>query len=259
MSEFVFDPMDGALRLALASILLVFAIILSRYRGIGVEKELLVGSTRALLQLAVIGLILTAIFENEMIIFMALMIAGMIVLGGYTSARRASGLPSPMKITLPSIAIGSSIVILFLTGIQVIPVRAEFVITIGGMAVGNSMNMCSLFLNNFKREMQSRHNEIEVRLALGASGEIALAPHLRFSIRSALIPTLDNLKTLGFVFIPGAMTGMIIGGADPVWAAEYQLIVFFMIITSGMIAMVLASKLVSRQIINPAQQIVEIG
>lgn len=94
--------------------------------------------------------------------------------------------------------------------------------------------------------------------ARGERGDRAVPPRLKFSIRSALIPTLDNLKTLGFVFIPGAMTGMIIGGADPIWAAEYQLIVFFMIIASGMIAMVLASKPVSRQIINPAQQIVEI-
>ena len=258
MFDYVYDPIDGAFRLALAAILLAVAIILSRYKDIGIEKELIIGSVRAILQLSVVALVLTAIFESDMLILIAVMIAGMIVLAGFTSAKRAKGIPDPTHVTIPAIAIGASTVIVLLVALQVLPLKAEFIIPIGGMAVGNSMNICSLFLNNFKRELKTRNSEIEMRLALGATGEVALAPHMRFSIRSSLIPTIDNLKTLGLVFIPGAMTGMVIAGADPLWAAEYQLVVFFMIIASGVITTVIASRFVRGKVINAAEQLVEL-
>ncbi len=54
---------------------------------------------------------------------------------------------------------------------------------------------------------------------------------------------MNNLRTLGLVFIPGLMTGLLIGGINPVTAAIYQIMIFFVIIAGGLIASIVASKL----------------
>ncbi|CAG0987204.1 hypothetical protein METP1_02097 [Methanosarcinales archaeon] len=46
----------------------------------------------------------------------------------------------------------------------------------------------------------------------------------------------DNMKNLGIVWIPGVMTGMLLGGADPMEAASIQIAIFTSIFVAGMIA-----------------------
>jgi putative ABC transport system permease protein len=76
-------------------------------------------------------------------------------------------------------------------------------------------------------------------------------------VRAALIPTIDNLKTLGIVFIPGAMTGMLMAGADVLWAAEYQIAVFLMIISSKSIAIIILTILIKNQLFTENHQLNE--
>jgi putative ABC transport system permease protein len=40
---------------------------------------------------------------------------------------------------------------------------------------------------------------------------------------SSLKPTLANMATMGIVFLPGMMTGQILGGVDPILAIKYQI------------------------------------
>ena len=51
-----------------------------------------------------------------------------------------------------------------------------------------------------------------------------------------MIPSIDNMKNLGIVWIPGVMTGMLLGGADPMEAASIQIAIFTSIFVAGMIA-----------------------
>jgi putative ABC transport system permease protein len=141
--------------------------------------------------------------------------------------------------------------------IGIIPLEPEFMIPLGGMAIGNSMISCSLTLDRLKAEFKNNQAKIETSLALGATSEQAAEPYFTDSIRAALIPKLDNLKTLGLIFIPGAMTGMLIAGANPIWAAEYQVIIFFMIISSSIIATILLTILIKNRLFTKAHQIIE--
>ena len=83
------------------------------------------------------------------------------------------------------------------------------------MIIANAMNTNGLALNRFRSEVLAHAGEIETALALGAAPETTIASYTEASIHSSLIPAIDNLRSLGIVWIPGLMTGMLISGADP--------------------------------------------
>ena len=47
------------------------------------------------------------------------------------------------------------------------------------------------------------------------------------AIKTSIIPTIESQKTIGLVQLPGMMSGQIIGGADPVQAVQFQLLILF--------------------------------
>jgi len=114
--------------------------------------------------------------------------------------------------------------------------EARYIVPTGSILIGNAMNVSSLAIDRYKGEIKNRRGEIETYLALGARPEIAAAACFKQSILSALIPSIDNMKNLGIVWIPGVMTGMLLGGSDPMEAASIQIAIFTSIFATGMIA-----------------------
>ena len=74
--------------------------------------------------------------------------------------------------------------------------------------------------------------QIEAALALGASPRQSAAGIIRRTVRLAMAPVVDSTKTVGIVSLPGAMTGMILVGADPLQAVRLQAVVVFMLLTA---------------------------
>eukprot|EP00435_Cladocopium_sp_Y103_P023369 s489_g5.t1 len=56
-----------------------------------------------------------------------------------------------------------------------------------------------------------------------------IAPKGVKSIQAALIPAINGMNVVGLVSIPGMMTGQILGGAPPMKAANYQIVITFLI------------------------------
>jgi putative ABC transport system permease protein len=54
------------------------------------------------------------------------------------------------------------------------------------------------------------------------------------------------------------MTGMLMGGVDPIWAAQYQLVIFFMIFCSGTIATTVSSMLAQRQLSSDGVTLIDL-
>jgi len=63
--------------------------------------------------------------------------------------------------------------------------------------------------------------------------EVSVAPYARSSFQASLIPALDSLRSLGIVWIPGLMTGMVLAGTPPLRAAVYQFVTIAMIFASS--------------------------
>jgi ABC-type iron transport system FetAB permease component len=72
----------------------------------------------------------------------------------------------------------------------------------------------------------------------GASPAASISRQVEAAVAASLIPRIDNLRSLGIVWLPGLMTGMILAGADPLYSAVYQFVVIAIIYAgSGLTAL----------------------
>ncbi|MFE4421612.1 ABC transporter permease [Streptomyces sp. NPDC056817] len=102
---------------------------------------------------------------------------------------------------------------------------------------------------------RSARPAIEARLSLGLSGADAFAPHQRTIVRTALIPALDSTKTGGVISLPGAMTGLILAGVDPLTAIRYQSVVVYMMLAAAALAALVAVRLAERALFDDAHRL----
>ncbi len=249
---------EGLVIMGIMMVMLVIAIGLSVWKKIGIAREYTYALIRGGLQLFAAATLLYFLFEFEYWYYpIWLFLIAMALMGGYTSARRAGKMPRAYRITTPSILVGGTVVLVILRVSGAMPYRPQFVIPLAGMVFGNAMTICSLALNRLTREFETNKPTLETMLSLGATPKEAMEEYGRMSIKAALIPNIDSLKTLGIIFIPGAMAGLLIAGTNPILAAEYQIIVYLMIVGGGIITSIMVIALSRRLLFTKAQQIAD--
>ncbi len=124
------------------------------------------------------------------------------------------------------------------------------------------MNSNGLALDRFQAEVQSHEGQIEVYRVLGADPKKVVTPYTRSAVQASLIPRIDSIRSLGIVWIPGLMAGMVLAGADPVYAAVYQFVVIAVILASSGLTSMISSLLIRTYAFSPADQLIlrlEIG
>lgn len=249
---------EGLIVLISVFVLLILVIILSVIKKIGVGKEFTIAIFKGGIQLAIIAVFLTFLFGFELwYVLIWLLLGTMILVGGYTSAKRATNMPYAYRVTTPAIMSGAVLVLVVLAVSRAMPLEPHFIVPLAGMAFGNCMTICSLSLERLLREAKLSRAAIETALSLGATSKQALEEYGRLSIRASLIPMIDQLKTLGIIFIPGAMAGLLIAGTNPVVAAEYQIIIYLMVIGGGLITSLLTYHLSRKRMFSSAEQLVD--
>jgi putative ABC transport system permease protein len=248
------DWMDALRVLAGLVLIGVVAYLTSRLQ-LKMVPELVVATVRAMVQLAVLALVLAFILQAGEWALLLIFLAIMLSFASYTSAHRLREMPSAFRVSSISIVATSSLVISFMVIIGALPMKGEYVITLGGMVIGNTMNINSWTLDRLRGEVKNQTGRIEAALALGARYDQAVAPMVRRSIRSALIPNVDNMKTLGLVWIPGLMAGMVLAGADPMQAAVFQIVIFCMLLASATVCAMLSTRLMSKELFTDAHQL----
>ncbi len=260
MTGIPYTTEEGALVLAGASVLLIVVLLISVWKKMGIGREFVVGLLMGGAQLFGIAVLLTFLFrfDDDVRIWfppVIVLIGLMAVIGGRRSAKRASGMPGAVRITTPAIIAGAAVSLTVLALSRAMPLKPQFIVPLAGMAFGNSMTICSLALDRLVREFEMNRAAIETRLSLGASSKQAMEDLSRRCVRAALIPTIDRLKTLGIIFIPGAMAGLLIAGTDPLVAAEYQLIVYLMIVGGGIVTSLIVAVLSRSRFFNENEQV----
>jgi putative ABC transport system permease protein len=125
--------------------------------------------------------------------------------------------------------------------------KAQYVIPIAGMVIGNSMTGIALTLERVFADLDSRSGEVLGLTALGATPWEAARASVRSALRAGLIPTINAMAAAGIVFIPGMMTGQILAGADPLAAAQYQIVVMLMVSAATAVGSILAALLTYRR------------
>lgn len=239
--------------LSLAFVAIAFGVSLAQ--KLRLERDIAEVIVRTFVQLVAIGYVLKFIFAQEQLWWTSVMIIAMTFVGAYTSAGRAKGIPKPFAITLSAMVTAIAVAILLLLGLSIIPPKPMFLIPIAGMVIGNTMNTLSVMLIRIREGFSENRDTIEVALALGKSPATASANIVKSAARLSLIPMLDRVKVSGIIFLPGAMTGMILAGASPLQAVKFQIIIMYLLIGTPTIATLIACRMAYRRFFNDAEQL----
>lgn len=245
----------GLAQATVAGLAALLVVVLGRRRGIHLEKELAIAMVRGLVQIVAVGSILLLLLRGPNWTSVFLLLA-MIVAAGATSARRAKGIPQAFQVSTWAIACGAGSVIAAMTLLGVIDTPITTLVPVGSMLIANAMNTNSLALNRFRADVLAHVGEIETALALGADGKSSVAPYVQASFEASLIPAIDSLRSLGIVWIPGLMAGMLLSGARPVYAAIYQFVVLAMIFAGSGLTSLVSTLLMRTRVLSPAEQLI---
>jgi putative ABC transport system permease protein len=242
------------LQLSLTIIFVMIPLLLSSYLKLGLEKDIVIATVRSIVQLFFIGYLLTFVFDGEHPVYILLMILLMIAAAAQNIIKKGKGIKGiTWKIVLTLVTV-EVVTMGILLSFHIIPFEARYIIPISGMMIGNSMVLSLLFLNRFLSEINASDEQIELILSLGGSKKQAIHRSLMSAIRSSMIPTIESQKTMGLVQLPGMMSGQIIGGADPIIAVQFQLLILFLLLTAATISSIMVGFLSYPTLFNDKEQ-----
>jgi putative ABC transport system permease protein len=236
--------------------LVVIAAVVSMRARLGLTRDLLWAAGRAFVQLLAVGAVLTLLFERGGLVGALIWVTGMVVVAGVVSARRVREIPGALRIGWLATGIGTAttVGVLLVTGvIEPVPL---VVVPVGGMVVNGAMTATTLTMRRVADIALDQRGDIEARLALGQTAREAFAPHARTGARTALLPAIDSTKVVGLIALPGAMTGLILAGVEPIDAIRYQIVVMYMLLAAAAVSAIVAVRGVERSLFDSADRLV---
>ena len=224
--------MSSVTTIPIASLLLGFApvlllIVIMRAWGLN-ALQAMYANIRMLVQLLLIGYVLTYIFETDEPVLVVLVVVFMIAMSSWIALRPLAdrGIKPYSIVTIAIGVSGLGVLILITQIILELPrwFEPRFVVPLAGMIFANSMNTISLAGERFHAERGRGEDYLSAR---------------RLAMEAAMIPQVNALLAVGLVSLPGMMTGQILSGVEPLTAARYQIMVMCMIFSTAGLAAVL--------------------
>jgi uncharacterized protein (TIGR00245 family) len=238
----------------LAAVLLVLtalAAVAGRLSGLGQDRPVVIAALRAAVQLAAVSAVLLVVVRS--LLLSAVFVVVMLTVATATSAGRVTGrgLRSPgaagrlLPTALPIVGGAAPVVALVLAS-GAVPLRGTAVIPIAGILIGGAMTATSLAGRRLRDELSGRRGEVEAALALGLLPRDAVLLVGRSAAATALVPALDQTRTVGLVTLPGAFVGVLLGGGSPVQAGAAQLLVLVGLLAAQVLAVWGVTELIAR-------------
>nr|WP_246127450.1 ABC transporter permease [Amycolatopsis rhizosphaerae] len=239
----VISPM---LAIVLAALVVLGAVVF-RGGGLGPGRAVVVAALRAAVQLAAVSVVLTAVLRSGW--WTGLFVLLMFAVAAVTSARRV-GVPRRVAPIAAAIGGGAAPVLALVLGSGVLPPKPIAVVPVSGIVIGGAMTATSQAARRALDELKTRHGEYEAALALGFLPRAAALEICLPTAGQALIPALDQTRTVGLVTLPGAYVGVLLGGASPVQAGVTQILVLIALLAAEAIAVLLVVQFVAAGLVR---------
>jgi putative ABC transport system permease protein len=208
----------------------------------------LVAVVRGAAQLAAVGLLLRGVLTAPWAVALTLLV--MLTTATVTATRRLKGFEAPGRHVVTACLSGAGLALVLTFALGVLPFEARYVVALSGIIIGNTMTGATLAGRHLRAAFIARREEVEGWLALGATMRQATDDLRRQAAAESLIPVLDQTRTTGLVTLPGAFVGALLGGASPVQAARFQLVVLTAVICAqAVVAVTLTSLLASPRVL----------
>ncbi|KAL7133385.1 hypothetical protein ABFS83_12G136900 [Erythranthe nasuta] len=241
--EWALEFLKGMIKPAAALAVVALAVVMSYFQKLGLEGEMVYSILRAFIQLSIIGFVLEFIFNQKNVLWIILAYLFMVTIAGYTAGQRAKHVPRGKYVAGVSILAGTAVTMFLLVILRVFPFTPRYIIPVAGMMVGNAMTVTGVTMKKLRDDIKMQINLVETALALGATPRQATLQQVKRALVIALSPVLDNAKTVGLISLPGAMTGMIMGGASPLEAIQLQIVVMNMLVGASTVSSIISTYL----------------
>lgn len=246
----------GIQELLLSVIFIIIPLVIAVVLKLGLTKDIIVASVRSIVQLLIVGMILTLVFDSDNHLYTILMILVMIAAASQNVIKKGIRIPGIKWIVILTLTTVEVMSMAIMLGFGILDFIPQQIIPISGMIIGNCMVLSLLFINRFTDELERSEETIDLILSFGGQPKDAISRALKSSIQTSMIPTIESQKTIGLVQLPGMMSGLIIGGAAPMEAVMYQLLILFLILTNATVASVMVGYLSYPKLFNARMQYV---
>ena len=227
---------------------LLIPLLIDRHFQLGLAWEGGIAVARMVVQLILVGLYLNYLFSLDSLWVNLAWILVMLVVGASSISAKTR---LPRSISMIPVILGLGVALLPLLMVLIPGViqpehfhSARYLIPLAGMLLGNSLGALIVALQRLLSAFVEREGEYHGALALGATPKQASLPFVRQALAQASAPILASTSTTGLVTLPGMMTGQILGGADPMVAIKYQMLIMVailvMVTSSAALTLVLA-------------------
>lgn len=254
--------------LAASLLLIAVAVGISLWRRLGLEREVLWATARASVQLLGVGYVLLVVIDPPAWAVSATMdrpialawawLVFMVLFAAWTVSRRAPEVPGVLPLALLALSTSTVVTVAVIFGLGIFPAEARAIVPLGGMMVGNAMTSTVVAGRRIVAEFSEKRADVEARLALGQPWQEASRPSLRSALRTGMTSQIETTKAVGLVFLPGAMTGLILAGVDPVDAVRVQAAIMFLILGAVSINVVVIGTGVTSRLFTDDHRLVRL-
>lgn len=218
--------------------------------GVRARLEPLWAIARGAAQLTVVAVALRGALSNPPTV--AIVVAVMLTTAAYTAGKRLAGLDGGRTAAVIACAAGAAVTLTVVFALGVLPFEARYVVALSGIVIGSTMTAATLAGRHLIAGLRARRDEVEAWLSIGASPREAVRDIARAAAAEALVPAMDQTRTTGVVTLPGAFIGALLGGASPVQAARFQLVVLAGILAAQSVVSVIVTYLLGAPAKLPA-------
>ncbi len=244
---------------AASVVLVLLAAAITGWQRLGITREILIAGLRAFVQLLAVGAVLSFLFGHAGLLGALAWLAGMVVVAGVEASRRAKGMPVALRTATTGIAVGAVTTLGVLLVLGVIAFQPRVVVPVGGMVISTCMQVAALVLRGLRSAAADLRPQVEARLSLGLTADQAIEGYAGEAVRTALTPVILATKVVGIISLPGAMTGLILAGVDPLTAIRYQIVVMYMLLAAGAVTALVTARLGARSLFDDAQRLRPVG
>jgi putative ABC transport system permease protein len=193
------------------------------WAGVPQRRAVITAMARGIAQLALVAVALRGVFAAPIAVVAVL--AVMFSVAVWTARSRLAGLTGAGRAVVLACAAGAAVTIAIIVGVPILTRSTRYLVAVSGIVIGGTMTAATLTGRRLVDGLRRRRDEVEGWLALGATPRQAVRDVARDAVIEAMVPALDQTRTVGLVTLPGAFVGALVGGASVVAAAQFQIVV----------------------------------
>jgi putative ABC transport system permease protein len=229
-------------------VLVLMALAAARIGRLPVSREIVTAAIRAVAQLAAVSTIIALVLGH--VWSSLLFVGGMFAIAVWVASGRAQTRHDWMWVAA-ALAIGAVPVLTAIFVIGAATFTGPAIIPIAGIVIGNSMTAHTLSARRAFDQLRDGVGQVEAGLALGMARRSAIDNVIHRHAHEALLPVLDQTRTVGLVTLPGAFIGVLLGGGSAADAAAAQILVLIGLIAAQTIVVGVVDELIARGRIMP--------